>query len=170
MFSFACSVVLWEGRGTANKYHWRVWRALAVFQPHGVCPHSRYVCFPYLHCSGSRLLYREPALRCVHFPGTSCSDLSSQVFHKGADLIGPVFCAFPVRAAQGTRSLMSTPSPGAARLLPSLSQLWFLGKLVWCALRLFWGADLWCDPPGGCQLFRISGSLWLETGSLFAVW
>ena len=27
-----------------------------------------------------------------------------------------------------------------------------------------------CDLPGGCQPSRISGSLWLETGSLFAVW
>ena len=27
-----------------------------------------------------------------------------------------------------------------------------------------------CDSPGGCQPSRISGSLWLETGSLFAVW
>ena len=26
------------------------------------------------------------------------------------------------------------------------------------------------NPPGGCQSSRISGSLWLETGSLFAVW
>ena len=26
-----------------------------------------------------------------------------------------------------------------------------------------------CDPPGGCQPSRVSGSLWLETGSLFAV-
>ena len=27
-----------------------------------------------------------------------------------------------------------------------------------------------CDPPGGCKPSRISGSLWLETGILFAVW
>ena len=27
-----------------------------------------------------------------------------------------------------------------------------------------------CDPPGGCQPSRISGSLWLEIGLLFAVW
>ena len=27
-----------------------------------------------------------------------------------------------------------------------------------------------CDPLGRCQPSRISGSLWLETGSLFAVW
>ena len=26
-----------------------------------------------------------------------------------------------------------------------------------------------CDPPRGCQPYRISGSLWLETGGLFAV-
>ena len=26
------------------------------------------------------------------------------------------------------------------------------------------------DPPSRCQPSRISGSLWLETGSLFAVW
>ena len=30
--------------------------------------------------------------------------------------------------------------------------------------------DSSCDPLGGCQPSRISGSLWLETGSLFAVW
>ena len=27
-----------------------------------------------------------------------------------------------------------------------------------------------CKPPGRCQPSRISGSLWLETGGLFAVW
>ena len=48
--------MLWGGRNTANKYHWRV---LAVSQPHWVCPHSRRVCFPCLHCLGSRLLCRE---------------------------------------------------------------------------------------------------------------
>ena len=53
---FSCSVVLWGGRNTANKYHWRV---LTVIQPHWVCPCSRHVCFPSLHCSDSRLLCRE---------------------------------------------------------------------------------------------------------------
>ena len=32
---------------------------LAVSQPHWVCPHSRRVCFPCLHCLGSRLLCQE---------------------------------------------------------------------------------------------------------------
>ena len=33
------------------------------------------------------------ALGCMHFPGLSCS--GSQVLHKGTDLAGLVFCAFP---------------------------------------------------------------------------
>ena len=67
MFRFACSVALRGERGAADESHWRVWGALAVFRPHWVCPCSWHVCFPHLHCSGSRLLYRERALSCVRF-------------------------------------------------------------------------------------------------------
>ena len=38
LFRFACSVLLWGGRGAADKCHWRVWVALAVFPPHWVFP------------------------------------------------------------------------------------------------------------------------------------
>ena len=55
-FRLTCSVMLWGGRNTANKYHWHVWGVLAVFQSHWVCPHSQRVCFHDLHFSGSRLL------------------------------------------------------------------------------------------------------------------
>ena len=58
LFRLTCSVVLWGGRNTLNKYHWRVWGVLSVSGPHWVCPCSRCVCFPSLHCSGSRLLCR----------------------------------------------------------------------------------------------------------------
>ena len=115
-------------------------------RPHWVCPRSRRTCFPRLYCSGSGLLYRERALSCVHFPGLSRSGSGSQVLHKGANSVGPAFCAFPVRAAQAARSLMSALSSGAARLLPCPSQTQFLGVLVWCALCLFWEADLWLQP------------------------
>ena len=54
-FRLTCSV-MWGGRNTANKYHWHV---LTVIQLHWVCPCSQCVCFPSLHCSGSRFLYRE---------------------------------------------------------------------------------------------------------------
>ena len=100
---FACSVVLWGGRGAPDKYHWLVWGVLAVFRPHWVWPCSWRVCFPRLHCSGSQLLYREWALSCVHFPGLSCSGSGSRVLHKGAGSVGPASCAFPFRAAQAAR-------------------------------------------------------------------
>ena len=134
LFRFACSVVLWGGRGAADNYHWHVWRVLTVFPPHWVCPRSWRMCFPRLHCSGSRLLYRERALNCMHFPGLSRSGSGSRVLHKGADSVGPAFCDFPVRAALGTRSLTSALSSGAVRLLPSLSSPSFRARLVQCAL------------------------------------
>ena len=41
-------------RTTANKPHWRVWGARGLWATLGL-PHSRRVCCPGLHCSGSRL-------------------------------------------------------------------------------------------------------------------
>ena len=78
-----------------KQYHWHLWGVLAVSWPHWVCPRSWHVCFPSLHWSGSRVLCRERALGCVHCPGLSRSSSGSQVLHKGADLVGPVFCALP---------------------------------------------------------------------------
>ena len=107
-----------EGRALQTNI-WGVWGALAVFQPHWVCPCSQRMCFPCLHCSGSRLLSREWALSCVHFPGLSRSGSGFSVLHKDADSVGPEFCAFPTRAAQAAMSLMSALSLGAVRLIPS---------------------------------------------------
>ena len=73
------------GRNTANKCHLHVWGVLSVFRP-------RFLC---LHCSGFRLLYREWALSCVHFPGLSNSGSGSGVLHKVSDSVGPAFCAVP---------------------------------------------------------------------------
>ena len=92
--------------------------ALTVFRSQWVCPRSRHVCFPQLHCSGSRLLYRERALRCVHFRGLSHSGSIFRVLHKEA-ASGLRFVPSPARAAQAARSLRSALSPGAVRLLPS---------------------------------------------------
>ena len=133
-------------------------------------PRSRHVCFPRLHCSSSRLLYRERALSCVHFPGLSHSGSGSRVLHKGADSVGPAFCAFRVGAAQAARSLTSALSPGQRDFSPPRPRLSFRvqrsGAPCVSSGELISG----CDPPSGCQPSRISGSLWLETGSLFAVW
>ena len=107
----------WEGH--CRQMSLAVWGALAVFRPHWVCPRSRRVCFPHLHCSGSRLLYREPALSCVHFPGLSHSGSGSWVFHKSTDSVGPVFFAFPRRSSSGSQELDERTLPNAVRLIPS---------------------------------------------------
>ena len=107
-------------------------------------PRSRRVCFPRLHCSGSRLLCGERALSRLHFPGLSRSGSGFPVPHKGLGW-ACVLC-LPVRATQAARSRLGARCVCSGELVSS------------------------CDPPDGCQTSRISGSLWLETGSLFAVW
>ena len=60
----------------------------------------------------------------VHFPGLSHSGSSSGVLHKGTDSVGPAFwacvlCPSQFWAAQATRCLASTYSPGAVHLITS---------------------------------------------------
>ena len=113
LLRLTCSVVLWGGRNTANKYHWHV---PTVIQPQWVCPHSRCVCFPSLHCSGPRLLCWElsdagPGLHALprskllrfRFSGTP------QRHRLGWAC---VLCPSQVRAAQVTRCLASALSKG----------------------------------------------------------
>ena len=50
-----------------------------------------------LGCSAGNCL--RQTLGCVYFPGLSRSGSGSQVVHKGADSVGPAFCALP-RAEQ----------------------------------------------------------------------
>ena len=109
-FRLSCSVMLWGGRNTANKYHWRVWGVLAVSRPHWVCPRLQRVCFPSLHCPGSRLLCWElseagpglhalPRSKLFRFSG------SPQRLRLGWAC---VLCPSQVRAAHVTRCLVST--------------------------------------------------------------
>ena len=70
-----------------------------------------------------------------------------------------------VGAAQAARSLTGGLSPVRCAFSPPRPQPQFPSTPVGC-MRLVFS----CDPPGGCQPSRISGSLWLETGDLFAVW
>ena len=74
-------------------------------------------------------------------------------------------CPSQVRAAQATRFLVRTLSPGGWCILspPRSQSLSVPGAQRECHLRcamcLLWGADLWHDPPGGCQPSRIPGRL-----------
>ena len=87
-------------------------------------PRSRCVCFHGLHSSGSRWLYRElseagPGL--VPFPGLSRSGSGSRGLRKGADSVGPAFCALPrseQRRRPGARRAQRPLVGGASYRLP----------------------------------------------------
>ena len=68
LFRLTCSVVLWGGRKTANKYPWRVWRVLTVSMKHWVCPAQVVCAFPVYTaqapgCSAGELSKAGPGLR-----------------------------------------------------------------------------------------------------------
>ena len=68
------------------------------YKRHWACPRSRRVCFPCLHCLGSRLLCQElseagPGLYAL--PSLSHSGSGTQVVLRGTDSVGPAFCALP---------------------------------------------------------------------------
>ena len=115
IFRLTCSVVLWEGRNTANKYHWHVWGVLLVSLPHWVCLCSRRVCFPSLYCSGSKLLCRE-----LSEAGPGLHALSRSKLLRFRFLGTPqrrrlgwacVLCPSQVWACQVTRCLVSAVTP-----------------------------------------------------------
>ena len=149
------------GRLTASKHHWHVWGALAVSGPPWVCSVSSRVCFPGLHCSGSRLLCRELSKA---GPGL-CALARSKALRfrfSGAPLghrLGWAcgLCPSQVRAAQATRCLASTVSPGAVRLIssPVPAAVRVPGVPRVSSGELIAG----CNPPGGCQPSRIPGRL-----------
>ena len=174
--------MLWGGRDAANKYHWRV---LAVSWPHWVCPRSRCVCFPSLHCLGSRLLCRELS---EAGPGLYAPPRSKPLRfgYSGTPQRhrlswACVLCSSQVQAAQVTRCLASMVS--VTYRLPRPWLLGFLGvqpahhlrrmltvqnpKKSWLATkpacRLVDNASLGprLHPSGsGCLCLPVSGGGW----------
>ena len=177
LFMLTCSAVLLGGRTAANKHHWHVRGALAVRGPPWVCP--AHACA----LSRSTLLRLQAALQgncakwalgCVHFPGLSCSGSGSRVLHTGTDSVGLCFVPFPALSSSGDQVLGKRTLPRCCVSYylsgPSCLVSWVCscisGVLFVSSGELISG----CDPSSGYQPFRISGSLWLEVGSLFAVW
>ena len=135
-----------------------------MFRPHWVCPCSRVCALP---------IYTVQAPGCSIWSGPCIACGSSfQVFHKSADSVGSAFCAFPGQTAQAARSLTGILFPGAVRRLlsaaPASVSKWASQVHMPCVCFRELASS--CDPPSRCQLSRISGSLWLETGGLFSVW
>ena len=133
-----------------------MWGVLAVSGPHWVCPCSQRVCFPGLHCSGSRLLSWElskagPGLRALpRSKPLKFRFLGTPQRHRLGWAC--VLCPSQVRAAQATRCLESALSTGAIHLIISrVPADSFLGaqrecRCPRCAICLLWWADLWLRP------------------------
>ena len=116
------------------------------------------------------------ALVHMHSPGLSRSSSGSRVLHKGSDLVGPTFCACP-RSEQlrwpGVGTCSCSQLKGAAYPLPhpSRSVFWVYNGCAFSGVPCVSSGKLisGCDPPGGCQPFRIPISLGYQQ-SLLAVW
>ena len=160
LFSLTCSVALWGGRNTANKYHWRVWGVLAVSWPHWVCPCCTLLRLQ-VALQGNCL---KQALGCMHFPGLNCSGSGSRVLHKG--WLGLRFVPFPGSSSSGDLVLgeCSRPRLKAATYRlphPCHSVFWVYNGRAFSGVPFVSSGELisGCDPPGGCQPSRIPGRL-----------
>ena len=157
LFRLSCSVVLWGGRGTADKYQWRVGSARSAWATLGLP--QLMVCV----LSWSTLLRLQVALQrkclkralgCMHFPGLSHSGSGSCVLHKGTDSAGPAFYALPrseqLRRPGACRACSQVD--GASFHLPGPTRLvsWVRSgsamSCVWCVSSV--GLISGCDPPG----------------------
>ena len=144
-----------------------------VFQPHWVCPHSRRMHFPSLHCSGSRLLCRElsevgPGLNALPRSKPLKFMFSGTPQRRRLDW-ACILCPLPVGAAQVTRCLASMVAPSwGCNLSPPLSlPLGFLGVqqacLLLCAMCLLWGDYLWLQPSRWMSTVQNPKESWLGT-------
>ena len=124
LFRLTCSVVLWGGRNTANKYHWHVWECLQCPGQTGFAPAQGVCAFP---------VYTAQA------PGCSAGELSK---------VGPGLCALPRSEQLRQLGAWRAHSPLVQCILsPPPSQLLsFLGaqqeRRLRCAMCLLWGVDL----------------------------
>ena len=161
LLRFAGSVPLRGGRGAADRYRC-VWGARAVFRPHWVCPRSRVCALPvYTAQAPGCSIWSGPCVACGSFSGTP---------QKRGLGWACVLC-LPCPSSSGSQELDGRTLPWRRAFSPPRSQPQFPSAPVGCVCLVCSGELVSSrDPPGGCQPSRISGSLWLETGGLFAVW
>ena len=160
-FRLTCLVVLWGGRNTASKCLQGV---LVVSRPHRVCPRSQRVCFPCLHCLGSRLLCRELS---EAGPGLHAAQVRALGYSSKAQArLGLHFVPFPGPSSSGAQVLgkRSHPQVGCVSYCfpcPSRSVFWVYNGCVFLGVSCVSSGELisGCNPPNKCQQFRIPRSL-----------
>ena len=92
------------------------------------------MCFPRLHCSGSRLLYRERALSWVRFQFSGTPQKRRLGWTS-------VLC-LPRPSSSGHQQLDGCHLPGCSAPSPLRGPSLSFRTPVGCALCLFWGAGL----------------------------
>ena len=169
MFRLTCSIMLWRGRSTANKYHWHVW-GFSECLGHTGFVHTHSVCAFVVYtaqapgCSARELPKEGPGLHALpRSKPLRFRFLGPPQRHKLGWTC--VLCPSQVRAAQTTRCLASTLPRWAVHLISSLVlAAWFLvvrsGSIV-SGVPCVSSRELisGCNPPGGCQPSRIPGRL-----------
>ena len=148
--------MLWGGRNTATNVTGcaRSDSATLGVPPLSVCAFPVYTAQA-PGCSAGNCLRR--ALGCMHFPGLSRSGSGSGVLHKGADLVGPEFCAHP-------RSKHSRPQLKPVTYClphPSCSVFWVFNRHGFSDVPCVSSGELisGCNPRGRCRPSRIPRSL-----------
>ena len=127
---------------------------LAVSHPHWICPGSRRVCFPCLHCLGSRLLCQE------------MSEASSGLYALPRSMLlrfrysgtpqrcrlgwACILCPSQVQAAQVTRSLASAVTATYRFPRPCCSVFWVYNWRAFSGVPCVSSGELisGCDCPG----------------------
>ena len=142
---------------------------LPVSQPQWVCPHSRTVCFPSLHCSGSRLLcweLSEAGPWLYAFPRSELLRLRFSGTPQRCRLgWACVLCPSQVQAAQVTRCLASTVAPSwRLHLITSpvpATLFWVYNRHAFSSVPCVSSRKLisGCNTPSGSQPSRIPRSL-----------
>ena len=142
-----------------------MWGVLAVSWPHWVCPCSLCVCFPCLHCLGSRLLCREPSEAGPEWYALPRSKPPSFRYsctpQRRRISWACVLCPSQVRAAQVTRCLASAVAVTFCLPPPCRSVFWVYNQHTFSGVPCVSSGELisGCDPPGGCRPSRIPRSL-----------
>ena len=138
---------------------------LIVSRPHWVCLCLWHVCFPCLHCLGSRLfcwqlskmgpgLYALPMSKLLRFRHSG----TPQRCRLGWAC---VLCPSQVQAAQVTRCLESAVAATYSLPHPCHSVFWVYNQRTFSDVPCVCSGELisGCEPPGGCRPSRIPRSL-----------
>ena len=137
------------------------------------------MCFPGLHCSGTRLFCRGTVQSASWLACTSqVSAAQVQVLGsstRAQTRLGLRVVPFPGPRSSGDQVLGELTAPGGLCVLVTSQPqpLGFLGALQECCLRcalgLLWGADLWLRPSWQMSAVQDPRKTWLATGSLLTV-